>query len=36
MDVFITKLRKYLGQDENVQLCNVRGKGYKLVTDKSC
>ena len=34
MDVFITKLRKYLGQDPNVQLANVRGKGYKLLCEK--
>ncbi|MEM7040539.1 MAG: response regulator transcription factor [Bacteroidota bacterium] len=31
MDVFITKLRKYLKKDPNVQIVNVRGKGYKLV-----
>lgn len=31
MDVFITKLRKYLGDDPVVQLINVRGKGYKLI-----
>ncbi len=31
MDVFITKLRKKLKQDENVQIVNVRGFGYKLI-----
>lgn len=31
MDVFITKLRKYLQQDENVEILNVRGIGYKLI-----
>lgn len=31
MDVFITKLRKYLAKDENVSIINVHGKGYKLV-----
>ena len=31
MDVFITKLRKKLAADENVQILNVRGYGYKLV-----
>ena len=31
MDVFITKLRKKLQQDENVQILNVRGYGYKLI-----
>ncbi len=30
MDVFISKLRKKLAQDENVQIINVRGFGYKL------
>ncbi|MCR5312915.1 MAG: response regulator transcription factor [Bacteroidaceae bacterium] len=31
MDVYITKLRKILKTDENVQIINVHGKGYKLV-----
>ncbi len=31
MDVYITKLRKYLKSDERVQLINVHGKGFKLV-----
>tara|TARA_R110002111_G_scaffold207956_1_gene272080 strand:+ start:171 stop:851 length:681 start_codon:yes stop_codon:yes gene_type:complete len=31
MDVFITKLRKKLKSDENVQIVNVRGYGYKLI-----
>lgn len=31
MDVFITKLRKKLQQDKNVQILNVRGYGYKLI-----
>lgn len=30
MDVFITKLRKKLNKDENIQIINVRGFGYKL------
>ncbi|WP_282043688.1 response regulator transcription factor [Winogradskyella flava] len=30
MDVFITKLRKKLKKDENIQIINVRGYGYKL------
>ncbi|MEN8202493.1 MAG: response regulator transcription factor [Bacteroidota bacterium] len=34
MDVYITKLRKYLKTDANVQIINVHGKGYKLVVDK--
>lgn len=31
MDVFITKLRKKLNEDENIQIINVRGFGYKLI-----
>ena len=31
MDVYITKLRKLLKADPNVELINVHGKGYKLV-----
>ena len=31
MDVFITKLRKKLNQDDSVQIVNVRGFGYKLI-----
>jgi len=35
MDVYITKLRKYLKGDPKVQIINVHGKGYKLVVDES-
>ncbi len=31
MDVFITKLRKYLKEDEQVNIMNVHGQGYKLL-----
>ena len=31
MDVYITKLRKHLKKDSNVEILNVHGKGYKLV-----
>lgn len=31
MDVFITKLRKHLKEDENIEIVNVRGIGYKLI-----
>lgn len=31
MDVFITKLRKYLSADPSVRILNIRGIGYKLV-----
>lgn len=30
MDVFISKLRKYLGSDERVKIQNMHGKGYIL------
>ncbi len=33
MDVYITKLRKYLKDDPDVQIINVHGKGYKLIID---
>ena len=31
MDVFISKLRKKLKKDPNIQILNVRGFGYKLI-----
>ncbi|MEZ0541370.1 response regulator transcription factor [Fibrella arboris] len=31
LDVFITKLRRHLSADPNVQIVNVRGVGYKLI-----
>jgi DNA-binding response OmpR family regulator len=31
MDVFITKLRKKLKQDKEIEIINVRGFGYKLI-----
>jgi len=30
LDVFITKLRKYLKEDESIQITNVHGIGFKL------
>ena len=30
MDVFISKLRKYLSLDENIQISNIHGVGFKL------
>lgn len=32
MDVYISKLRKYLKDDPDVTLQNIHGKGYKLMT----
>lgn len=31
MDVYITKLRKYLKEDPSIQILNIHGKGYKLI-----
>ena len=31
MDVYITKLRKYLRGDEKLEIVNVHGKGFKLL-----
>ncbi len=33
MDVFLSKLRKYLREDPNVEILNVHGKGYKLLVN---
>jgi DNA-binding response OmpR family regulator len=35
MDVFISKLRKMLAADEQVEIMNVHGKGFKLVIKES-
>ncbi len=32
MDVYITKLRKYLSDDPAIEIINVRGKGFKLIS----
>ncbi|RPD38427.1 response regulator transcription factor [Chitinophaga barathri] len=32
MDVFITKLRRYLKEDPRIQIVNIRGIGYKLIS----
>ncbi len=31
MDVYITKLRKHLKEDSNIEIINIHGKGYKLI-----
>ncbi len=31
MDVFVTKLRKYLKADENLEIVNIHGNGFRLV-----
>lgn len=32
MDVYIAKLRKHLSQDESVEILNIHGRGFKLIT----
>jgi DNA-binding response OmpR family regulator len=34
MDVYITKLRKLLKQDERIQIINIHGRGFKLLIDE--
>jgi two-component system, OmpR family, response regulator len=34
MDVYITKLRKILKDDEKIQILNVHGKGFKLIVNQ--
>ncbi len=31
MDVFVTKLRKYLRQDDNIEIVNIHGNGFQLL-----
>jgi len=33
MDVYITKLRKHLKEEPGVQILNIHGKGFKLLTE---
>mgnify|MGYP003350269816 CR=1 FL=1 len=33
MDVYIAKLRKYLKEDQKVEIVNVHGKGFKLLVN---
>lgn len=34
MDVFVTRLRKYLKDDPKVEIINIHGKGFKLLVNK--
>ena len=34
MDVYIAKLRKHLNKDENIEIINVHGKGFRFVVHK--
>ncbi len=31
MDVYIAKLRKYLKEDETIEIVNIHGNGFRLV-----
>lgn len=33
MDVYITRLRKYLSADPNIEIINYHGKGHKLLVN---
>jgi DNA-binding response OmpR family regulator len=33
MDVYVTKLRKYLKSDPSIEILNVHGVGFKLITE---
>lgn len=35
MDVYITKLRKYLKEDSRIQIINIHGSGYRLIFQDS-
>jgi two-component system, OmpR family, response regulator len=35
MDVYITKIRKYLKDDSSLELINIHGKGFRLITGVS-
>jgi DNA-binding response OmpR family regulator len=35
MDVYITKLRKHLKDDDSIEIINIHGKGYKLIVPES-
>ena len=35
MDVYITKLRKLLKDDPTVEIINIHGKGYKLISPET-
>lgn len=31
MDVFVTKLRKYLSKDDNIDIANIHGNGFRMI-----
>lgn len=34
MDVFVTKLRKYLKHDPNIEIVNIHGNGFRLIVEE--
>ncbi|NNF21240.1 MAG: response regulator transcription factor [Saprospiraceae bacterium] len=34
MDVFVTKLRKYLKDDDNIEIVNIHGNGFRLIVNE--
>ena len=34
MDVFVSKLRKYLSEDKNIEIMSIRGKGFRLTVGR--
>jgi DNA-binding response OmpR family regulator len=34
MDVFVTKLRKYLKDDSNIDIMNIHGKGFRMIVEE--
>ncbi len=34
MDVFVSKIRKYLKRDDRIEIINIRGKGYKMMIEE--
>jgi len=34
MDVFVTKLRKYLKKDTNIEIVNIHGNGFRLIVEE--
>lgn len=35
MDVFVTKLRKYLKKDESIQIVNIHGNGFRMIVEEA-
>ncbi len=36
MDVYIAKLRKYLKDDDHIEIVNIHGNGFRLVVPSQC